>query len=143
MEHVTNPDHHEELAGECCRHEGVNPSCGDDLTLSLELASDGTIADAAWQGTGCAVCQGSADMACDAMLGRTPAEAAEVCHLFGEMVRGEVSDPAALEPLDEAASLVSVAHMPARVKCAELAWRTLEEMLAGGEPANVAVPQLR
>lgn len=131
LEHVSNPDYHVHLDDATCTHEGVNPSCGDDLTISYSLAPDGTIADAAWEGTGCAVSQGSADMMCDLVIGRTPAEAARLARLFGRMVRGEETDADALAELDEASCLESISHMPARVKCAELAWRTLEEMLEG------------
>ena len=67
-------------------------------------------------------------------MGEAPEKARELCHLFGRMIRGEEKDEAALEELDEAAELMSISHMPARVKCAELAWRTLDEMLA--DPAK-------
>ena len=63
------------------------------------------------------------------MVGETPEHARELCHLFGRMIRGEETDTSVLEELDEAAELESISHMPARVKCAELAWRTLDEML--------------
>jgi nitrogen fixation NifU-like protein len=133
MEHVSTPDYKGSLDDASLSHEGINPSCGDDLTLYVRLADDGTIADASWDGTGCAVSQASADMACDLVIGRTPAEARDLCGLFGRMVRGEQTDPAELARLDEAACLASVSHMPARVKCAELAWRTLGEMMDNGE----------
>lgn len=131
MEHVQHPDWHFALDDATHTHEGVNPSCGDDLTLHLRLGDDGTIEEASWTGSGCAVSQASADMLADLVQGLSADEAAELCRLFGAMVRGEVSDPSDLEGLDEAACLASVSHMPARVKCAELAWRTLEEMLGG------------
>jgi len=51
------------------------------------------------------------------------------------MVKGEVTDDAELEQLEDAALLKDIAHMPARVKCAELAWRTLSEMLSASEEA--------
>ena len=54
------------------------------------------------------------------------------------MIRGEQKDPAELGELDEAAELESISHMPARVKCAELAWRTLDEMLAHPEGSRTA-----
>ena len=68
-------------------------------------------------------------MMSDLMVGETPEHARELCHLFGRMIRGEETDASVLEELDEAAELESISHMPARVKCAELAWRTLDEML--------------
>ncbi len=130
MEHVQHPDYKYKLAGATHSHEGVNPSCGDDLIVQIRMGADGRIEEAAYTGHGCAVSQASADMMSDLMVGKTPEEALELCRLFGDMVRGDETDSAKLEEqLDEAACLQSISHMPARVKCAELAWRTLEEML--------------
>lgn len=133
MDHVSNPDYKYKMPLATYSHEGINPSCGDDLVLNVRLDEDGTIAEVSWTGTGCAVSQGSADMMSDLMVGETPEKARELCHLFGRMIRGEEKDEAALEELDEAAELMSISHMPARVKCAELAWRTLDEMLSDPE----------
>ena len=129
MDHVSNPDYKYKMEDATYSHEGINPSCGDDLVLDVRLGDDGTIAEVSWTGSGCAVSQGSADMMSDLMVGETPEHARELCHLFGRMIRGEETDAAVLEELDEAAELESISHMPARVKCAELAWRTLDEML--------------
>ena len=79
----------------------------------------------------------SADMMSDLMVGKTPQEALELCELFKNMVTGNEKDEAKLEnELDEAAMLKDVSHMPARVKCAELAWRTLAEMLKDNATAT-------
>lgn len=133
LEHATHPDHNHELADATCSHEGVNPSCGDDLVLHVRLGADGTIEEASWTGSGCAISQASADMMSDLVVGMTPDEAREACATFGRMVRGEETDPDVLEEeLDEASCLVTISRMPARVKCAELAWNTLDEMLSEG-----------
>ncbi|MBS5450198.1 MAG: SUF system NifU family Fe-S cluster assembly protein [Coriobacteriia bacterium] len=129
IEHNANPDYKYEMEHATCEHMGVNPTCGDELKLQVRLADDGTIAEASFTGHGCAVSQASADMMADAVIGLEPEKARELCHLFGKMVRGEESDPAKLEELGDAECLQSVSHMPSRVKCAELAWRTLDEML--------------
>lgn len=129
MDHVSNPDYKYKMEDATYSHEGINPSCGDDLVLDVRLGDDGKIAEVSWTGSGCAVSQGSADMMSDLMVGETPEHARELCHLFGRMIRGEETDASVLEELDEAAELESISHMPARVKCAELAWRTLDEML--------------
>ena len=136
MDHVSNPDYKYKMEDATYSHEGINPSCGDDLVLDVRLGDDGTIAEVSWTGSGCAVSQGSADMMSDLMVGETPEHARELCHLFGRMIRGEETDVSVLEELDEAAELESISHMPARVKCAELAWRTLDEML--GHPDKLA-----
>lgn len=107
----------------------MNPSCGDELTFSIRLADDGTIEEAAFTGHGCAISQASADIMSDLMVGKTPEEAISLCKLFKGMITGEETDEEKLGELEDATILKDISHMPARVKCAELAWRTLEEML--------------
>ena len=130
MDHVSHPDYRYVLEDATHTHEGVNPSCGDELTFYVRIGDDGTIEEASYQGHGCAISQASADMMSDLVTDRTPQEALELCDLFMRMVKGEVSDDSELEKLEDTALLKDIAHMPARVKCAELAWRTLSEMLA-------------
>ncbi len=129
MDHVAHPDYKYALEDATCTHEGVNPSCGDELSFSVRLGDDGIIDEAAFTGHGCAISQASADIMSDLVTGKTPKEAIELCKLFRQMLTGEVTDETALKPLEGAVLLRDIAHMPARVKCAELAWRTLEEML--------------
>ena len=129
MDHVQHPDYKYEMDAPTHTHEGVNPSCGDELTFSIKLADDGTIEEAAFTGHGCAISQASADIMSDLIIDKTPEEALELCKLFKEMILGEKNTEAELAPLEDAALLKDIAHMPARVKCAELAWRTLQEML--------------
>lgn len=129
MDHVSHPDYNYEMEHPTLVQEGVNPSCGDELTFSVRMAEDNTIAEAAFSGHGCAISQASADIMSDVVIGKTIPEALRLCALFGQMIRGEVQDEAELEPLEDALLLKDIAHMPARVKCAELAWHTLNEML--------------
>ena len=130
MDHVSHPDYKYELEGATHEHDGVNPSCGDELHLAIRLGADGRIEEAAYTGHGCAVSMASADMMSDLMVGKTPEEAIALCDLFKGMITGDEKDEDKLEEeLDEAALLKDVSHMPARVKCAQLAWRTLAEML--------------
>ena len=76
-----------------------------------------------------AVSQASADMMADLVTGETVEEARRLCGLFMKMVKGETLTDEEKEDLDEAAQLESISHMPARVKCAELGWRTLSEII--------------
>ena len=87
------------------------------------------IEEAAFTGHGCAVSQASADMMADLVTGETVEEARRLCGLFLKMVKGEELTEDEREDLDEAAELESISRMPARVKCAELGWRTLSEMI--------------
>ncbi len=131
LEHSSDPEYKYQMDDATCTHEGVNPTCGDDLVLSLRLDKDGVIEEAAFEGSGCAISQASADMMAELITGKTVEEARGLCDLFERMTRGEETDPKELERLGDAACLSSISHMPARVKCAQLAWRTLDEMTEG------------
>ena len=126
-DHNLHPGHKHDLPDANLVLEGVNPNCGDDIWLKLKV-EDGTITDGAFVGDGCAVSQASADMMLDLIIGKSKEEAMKLADIFFRMIKGEVSDEE-LNQLEEASILKDVAHMPARVKCAVLGWRTMEEML--------------
>lgn len=127
LDHNLHPQHFHELPCETCSHAGMNPSCGDEITLHLQI-KDGRIADGSYTGAGCAISQASADIMLDLVIGKTPEEARHLQSLFMQMISGEISDEG-LEELEEAGALQNISKMPARVKCAVLGWRTLEHML--------------
>ncbi len=129
MQHNSHPDYKYQMEGCTCSHEGVNPSCGDELILQLRIEND-VIEEASFVGSGCAVSQASADMMADLITGETVQEAKRLVGLFLGMIRGEELSEEDREDLDEAAELEGISRMPARVKCAELAWRTLEKLLS-------------
>lgn len=130
MEHNAHPDYKYELTDFTCEREGVNPSCGDELVLRLRLSADGaTIEEVAFTGSGCAVSQASADIMAELITGETVDEAKRLGDLFIRMIQGDELSPDERDDLDEAYELESINRMPARVKCAELAWRTLAAMI--------------
>ena len=130
MEHNAHPDYKYELDEFTHEHEGINPSCGDEMVLRLRLSDDGrTIEEAAFTGQGCAVSQASADIMAELITGETVEEAKRLSALFVRMIQGETLSQDEQDDLDEAYELESISRMPARVKCAELAWRTLDGML--------------
>ena len=128
MEHNSHPDYKYEMDAPTDTHEGVNPSCGDELTLQLRVEG-GKIEEASFTGHGCAISQDSADIMADLITGKTVGEAKRLAGLFLGMIRGDELTERDYEDLDEAAELKDISHMPARVKCAELAWRTLDAMI--------------
>lgn len=107
--------------------EGVNPSCGDDITLQLRV-NDGVIEDAGFIGSGCAISQASASLMIDLVKGRTVEDAKRLIGLYFAMIKDKIT-PDELEELEDVAALQGISHVPARVKCAVLAWHTLEEEL--------------
>jgi len=130
-DHNLRPGHKHALADANMELRGVNPSCGDDITLRLRV-EDGVIRDGAYTGDGCAISQASADMMLDLIVGRSVEEAMRLSEIFLRMIKGKVT-PAELDELEEAAALIDVSHMPARVKCAVLGWHTMETLLNGEE----------
>jgi len=125
-EHNINPSHKEPINNATLSLNGVNPSCGDNITLHLKLEND-VIVDAGFEGDGCAISQASVDMMIDLLIGKTKTEALSLAEIFDSMIKGAVTEEQ-LEQLDEAAALQDISHMPARVKCAMLGWRTMKEM---------------
>ncbi len=129
-ENSRSQEHRHAVEGATHALEGVNPSCGDDITLQLRV-KDGKIEDAGFTGSGCAISQASASLMIDLIKGQSVEEAERLAKLFLDMIKGNVTDPDALDDLEDAAALQGVAKIPARVKCAVLSWHTLEEALEG------------
>ena len=107
---------------------GHNPSCGDDLTLQVNV-EEGIVKEAAYTGSGCAISQASASMMIDLITGKSVEEAFRLVDKFLGMIKKEVTDEEELEELEDASLLQNISNMPARVKCAVLAWHTLKEAL--------------
>ncbi|MCD8121249.1 MAG: SUF system NifU family Fe-S cluster assembly protein [Clostridiales bacterium] len=125
-DHNLHPSHKEKLPDANLILEGVNPSCGDDIILQLKVENN-EIVDGAFEGSGCAISQASADIMLDMIIGRTKEDALRLADMFLRMIKGDVTDEE-LEELEEAAALHDIRHMPSRVKCAVLGWHTMEEI---------------
>ena len=122
-EHSHATENRRQLPNATIKERGHNPSCGDDIILELEI-SDGVIKDAAFTGQGCAISQASTDMMIELLRGKNIDDAKKLAELFIAMIKGNVTDDDELIQLDEAAALKNISNMPARVKCATLAWHT-------------------
>ena len=126
-EHNVHPEFKHDLPDADIVLEGVNPSCGDDIWLKLRTDGD-TIVDGAFIGDGCAISQASADIMLGMVIGRKKDEALQLGQTFMRMIQGEASEEE-IESLEEASALRDITHMPARVKCAVLGWRTLKKAI--------------
>lgn len=126
-EHNMRPLHKRKMDYPTFTLEGVNPSCGDDIVLNLKLEKD-VIREGAFEGSGCAISQASTDMMLDLIIGKSRGEALHLADIFIRMIKKEAKEEE-IESLEEASVLRDISHMPARVKCAVLSWRTLQEML--------------
>lgn len=126
-EHNTNPLYKQDLPDANLSKDGVNPSCGDEITLKLKV-ENGVIVKGAFEGFGCAISQASTDIMLDMIIGKTKEEAYQLADLFFKMIKGEITEDE-LEELEEACAFQDISHMPARVKCAVLGWHTMKQAL--------------
>ena len=105
--------------------EGYNPLCGDKVTIYARL-ENGTIVELAFQGSGCAISTASASLLTETLKGKTIDQAAALFQGFHALVtRG--GEPAV--GLGKLAAFSGVSDYPTRVKCATLAWHTLNAAL--------------
>jgi len=128
LDHSKKPRNFHEIPEADAKAVGHNPLCGDRVTVYLRL-SDGTIADIAFVGQGCAISKASASLMTDAVKGKSKAQAHELFQKFHTMVTGRPGDPVDMSSLGKLAVLSGVCEFPVRVKCASLPWHTLEAAL--------------
>lgn len=128
IEHDRSPRNFRKLEAPTHHAEGKNPLCGDQVELEFTVGPDGTIAEAAFQGRGCAVSKASASMLTTAVKGKTVVEAEALAREFHALLTGGTADEAALGKLKVFAGL---AAYPMRVKCATMAWHAMGAALGG------------
>lgn len=115
----------------CTHHaEGLNPLCGDELQLTLNIV-DGRIEDIKFEGHGCAIDVASASLMTGAVKGREVAEAETMADQFRSMVRGDLDPATEAHLLGKLTLFQGVKDLPIRVKCAVLPWATLHSALKG------------
>ena len=130
MEHSMNSYNKKKLEKADYREIGHNPNCGDEITLELKMNGD-VIEDMAFSGHGCAISQASTSIMIDTLKGKNIEEAKKITEIFIGMIKREITDEEELKKLEDAIAFKNVSNMPARVKCALLAWHTLEDILNG------------
>ena len=121
MEHSMNSYNKKKLENADYCEIGHNP-------LELKVNGD-VIEDMAFSGHGCAISQASTSIMIDTLKGKTIKEAKEIIKIFIEMIKRETTSEEELKKLEDAIAFRNVSNMPARVKCALLAWHTVEDML--------------
>ncbi len=129
LEHSKAPRNYRELKVVNRKAEGYNPLCGDHFTVYLDLEGD-SIRDISFQGSGCAISKASASMMTQSLIGKSRAEAEKLFERFHKLVMtGQANGD---QPqLGKLAVFSGVSEFPVRVKCATLAWHTLQAALEG------------
>ena len=126
LDHNKRPRNFHTMEDTDRKSEGFNPLCGDHLTLYLKLDGD-RIVDIAFEGSGCAISKASASIMTDVVKGKTRSEAEEMFQKMHNMLTGKGSGD--IDQLGKLAAFSGVSEFPARVKCATLAWHTLNAAL--------------
>ena len=130
MEHSMNSPYKKDLEACTSCQWGHNPNCGDELQIEIKLSDDKKIIeDMSFTGHGCAISQASASIMIETLKGKTVEEAKEIIQTYISMIKREITDEEQLKKLEDAIAFKNISNMPARVKCALLAWHTLEDML--------------
>lgn len=128
LDHYKKPRNFRALPEGSRQAEGFNPLCGDKVTVYVKL-ENGVVQDVGFQGTGCAISTASASMMTEALKGKNESEVEALFQGFHELVTGKGGSPSAA-PLGKLAVFSGVREFPVRVKCATLAWHTLQAALA-------------
>ena len=131
LDHNKSPRNFHAMPAANRKAEGYNPLCGDQVTVYLKL-EDGTIEDISFQGSGCAISKASASLMTAALKGKTEAQAQALFEDVHRMLTGE-DGAGSTERVGKLAVLSGVCKFPARVKCASLAWHTVNSALKGAE----------
>jgi nitrogen fixation NifU-like protein len=124
LDHNRRPQNFRAMPAANAQAEGVNPLCGDQLTVWLKMDGD-RVEDVSFQGSGCAISKASASLMTQAVKGKTRAEVSKVFDSFHGLVTGHGGGEA-LGPLQ---AFSGVSRFPLRVKCATLAWHALRSAL--------------
>lgn len=135
LDHYRSPRNKGHLAAPDANAQGVNPLCGDEITIELDIR-DGVVSEVAVEGQGCSISQASASMMSEAIKGKTRHEIDQIVAKFRQMMSLDDSDDVGLDPdrpgavLGDLEALQGVRQYPVRIKCASLAWNTLLEALS-------------
>ena len=130
IDHSKRPRNFRVLEGADRKAEGFNPLCGDQVTVYLEL-DNGRIKNIGFQGKGCAISTASTSVMTETLKGKTLAEAEALFEIFHGLVTGKPPAGGKVPELGKLAVFSGVSEFPARVKCATLAWHTLNAALKG------------
>jgi len=129
LEHAKSPRNFRALESPSNQAEGYNPLCGDRCTVFINT-KDGVISDISFEGSGCAISRASASMMTQSLKGKTLQEAEQMFRSFHDLVTGHNHEGTQTD-VGKLKVFAGVSEFPARVKCATLAWHTLQAALHG------------
>jgi nitrogen fixation NifU-like protein len=124
LDHNKNPRNFRKIEEPTHHSEGLNPLCGDHLHVYLIVEND-IVIDIAFQGNGCAISKSSASIMTEVLKGKPVKEAEEKFKEFHDMITGHLTDEDQIEAMGKLAVFKGISEFPVRVKCASLAWHTM------------------
>ena len=131
LDHAKNPHNYGKLDPHDGHGHRLNPTCGDTVDIYLTLNTDGHIDKVTFSGSGCAISQASASMLTDVIRGKSLSEAHALLRDFQDkMMNREADFVFESQEMEELEALQGVRQFPNRIRCATLAWHTLEDALS-------------
>jgi nitrogen fixation NifU-like protein len=125
LDHYKRPHNKGLVDGDIQVHH-INPSCGDEITLSLKVDGD-KVSNLTWDGVGCSISQASVSIMSDLLIGKKINEASSVLDSFVEMMQSKGQNDGDEEVLEDGVALAGVSKYPARIKCALLGWMAYKD----------------
>jgi nitrogen fixation NifU-like protein len=125
LDHYKRPHHKGLVPGNIQVHH-INPSCGDEVTLSLKIVGD-KVAEITWDGVGCSISQASVSIMSDLLINKKIAEAEKILDSFVSMMQSKGADQGDEIILEDGVALAGVSKYPARIKCALLGWMAYKD----------------
>jgi len=125
LDHYKRPHHKGLNPGDVQVHH-INPSCGDEVTLSLKLSGD-KVSEISWDGAGCSISQASISIMSDLLTDKKVEEANSILDSFVSMMQSKGADQGDEEILEDGVALSGVSKYPARIKCALLGWMAYKD----------------
>lgn len=127
LDHYKRPNHKGLVAGDIQVHH-INPSCGDEITLSLKLEGE-KVSSVTWDGVGCSISQASVSIMSDLLIGKQIVEASSILDTFVEMMQSKGQIHGDEDILADGVALAGVSKYPARIKCALLGWMAYKDAI--------------
>ena len=125
LDHYKRPHHKGLVSGDVQVHH-INPSCGDEITLSLKIDGD-KVSNITWDGMGCSISQASVSIMSDLLIDKSVSEAGSILDSFVEMMQSKGQSEGDEEVLEDGVALAGVSKYPARIKCALLGWMAYKD----------------
>ncbi|GGN68646.1 Fe-S cluster assembly sulfur transfer protein SufU [Nocardia rhizosphaerihabitans] len=142
LDHYKHPHHRglREPFGAEVHH--VNPTCGDEVTLRVNIDGGGEIADVSYDGQGCSISQAATSILADQVIGLPVQQALKVVDSYSEMISSRGTVEGDEDMIGDGIALAGVAKYPARVKCALLGWMAFKDAVVQIASAEDAKPAM-